>query len=261
MYLIAPEPHALRETDTVYQQSWNAAMIEKNHGRKIQTMFNRISPRYDFLNRLLSGGRDMRWRKQATRLLGDLRHKRALDLCCGSGDFLSILSHRYGDDIKLVGVDFASQMLELAARRVGREHNTPLLLCQADALALPFRNASLDAVTIGFGIRNIQDKFSALREIARVLAPGGKLAIVEPAVPRGASARLLFSVYFKWIMPLIGGAVSGDYAAYKYLNDSVIAFPEPAEFMALMQKAGFGDTRAIPRLFGVAMIYYGQKPA
>jgi demethylmenaquinone methyltransferase/2-methoxy-6-polyprenyl-1,4-benzoquinol methylase len=236
-------------------------MIEKNHGRRIQTMFNRISPRYDFLNRLLSGGRDMRWRKQAARLLGDLRHKKALDLCCGSGDFLSIFQHRYGDDIELYGVDFASQMLELAAKRLGRDKHTPLLLCQADALALPFRDASLDAVTIGFGIRNIKDKFSALREITRILLPGGRLAIVEPAVPRGTLAKLLFSFYFKWIMPLIGGAVSGDYAAYKYLNDSVMAFPEPAEFLALMQRAGLSDTRAIPRLFGVAMIYYGQKPA
>lgn len=236
-------------------------MIEKNHGRKIQTMFNRISPRYDFLNRLLSGGHDMRWRKQATDLLGDLRHKRALDLCCGSGDFLSIFSHRYGDDIDLFGVDFASQMLELAARRLGHDHHAPPLLCQADALALPFGSDSLDAVTIGFGIRNIQDKPSALREIARVLAPGGRLAIVEPAVPRRALARSLFGFYFKRVMPLIGGAISGDYGAYKYLNDSVMSFPSPEEFLDLMKQAGLGETRAIPRLFGVAMIYYGRKPA
>lgn len=236
-------------------------MIEKNHGRKVQTMFNRISPRYDFLNGLLSGGRDMRWRRQATNLLGDLRHKRALDLCCGSGDFLSIFLRRYGNDIELYGVDFASQMLGLAAKRLGHDHRTPPLLCQADALALPFGNDSLDAVTIGFGIRNIQDKPSALREIVRVLAPGGRLAIVEPAVPRRALVRWLFGLYFRRIMPLVGGAISGDYGAYKYLNDSVMAFPAPEEFVGLMDVAGFEDTRAIPRLFGVAMIYYGRKPA
>jgi demethylmenaquinone methyltransferase/2-methoxy-6-polyprenyl-1,4-benzoquinol methylase len=235
-------------------------MIEKNHGRKIQTMFNRISPRYDFLNRLLSGGRDVRWRKQAAGLLGNLRHKRVLDLCCGSGDFLSIFRHRFGGEVDLFGVDFASQMLELAARRfVGDEHAS-LLLCQADALALPFRDASIDAVTIGFGIRNIQDKPSALREIARVLAPGGGLAIVEPAVPRRALPRSLFGFYFKRIMPLIGGAISGDYEAYKYLNDSVMAFPEPDAFIALMNEAGLKKTCAVPRLFGVAMIYFGRKP-
>jgi len=222
-------------------------------------MFNRISPRYDFLNRLLSGGHDMRWRRQATDLLGDLRHKRALDLCCGSGDFLSILRRRYGDDIDLYGVDFASQMLGLAARRLGRDTHSSLLLCQADALALPFGDDSLDAVTIGFGIRNIQDKPSALSEIARVLAPGGHLAIVEPAVPRRALARSLFGFYFKRVMPLIGGAISGDYDAYKYLNDSVMAFPEPEEFLSLMKQAGLNETRAIPRLFSAAMIYYGLK--
>jgi demethylmenaquinone methyltransferase/2-methoxy-6-polyprenyl-1,4-benzoquinol methylase len=237
------------------------AMIEKNHGRKIQTMFNRISPRYDFLNRLLSGGHDMRWRKQAADLLGDLRHKRALDLCCGSGDFLSIFRRRYGEEINLYGVDFASQMLGLAANRLDRDGQAPLLLCQADALALPFTSGSLDAVTIGFGIRNIQDKPSALREITRVLAPNGRLAIIEPAVPRQALARSLFGFYFKRVMPLVGGAISGDYDAYKYLNDSVVAFPEPDEFLELMKEAGLIDTRAVPRLFGVAMIYYGRKPA
>ncbi len=222
-------------------------------------MFNRISPRYDFLNRLLSGGHDMRWRRQAINLLGDMRAKRALDLCCGSGDFLSIFRRRYGDDIELYGVDFASQMLELAAKRLGRNSHAPLLLCQADALKLPFSDASVDAVTIGFGIRNIRDKLTALREIARVLSPGGRLAIIEPAIPRRALARSLFGFYFKRIMPLIGGAISGDYNAYKYLNDSVMAFPEPEAFLDLMTQAGLDDTRAIPRLFGTAMIYYARK--
>jgi len=236
-------------------------MMEKNHGKKIQTMFNRISPRYDFLNRLLSGGNDMRWRRQATALLGDLRHKRALDLCCGSGDFLTIFRRQYGDDIDLYGIDFAAQMLDLAAKRFGRDNSAPLLLCQADALVLPFRDATVDAVTIGFGIRNIQDKPSALREIVRILVPGGRLAIIEPAIPPKKLVRWLFEFYFKRIMPLIGGAVSGDYRAYKYLNDSVMAFPEPAEFVDLMEQAGLSETQAMPRLFGTAMIYYGQKPA
>lgn len=229
------------------------------HGKKIQTMFDRISPRYDLLNRLLSGGSDMRWRRRAVALLGNLAGHAALDLCCGSGDFLLIFRRRHGDTVRLYGADFAANMLRVARLRLDAATPGRLSLVQADALALPYADASMAAVTIGFGIRNIVDKETALTEILRVLAPGGRLAIIEPAIPENRLVAALFKFYFGRVMPFIGGLISGDAAAYRYLNDSVAAFPAPDVFCDLMRRAGFGAVDAIPQTFGTAMIYFGEK--
>jgi len=246
-------------------------MTNNRDGAAIQTMFDRISPRYDLLNRILSFGVDLRWRSQAVALLGDLHGKTVLDLCCGPGDFVAILQKRYKREITIIGADFARRMLGIAQKRFLPDGGSPLqgssplhrgsppLFCQADALSLPLADSSVDAVTIGFGIRNIADKPAALREIIRVLRPGGRLAIVEPALPGNRLLRFVFTFYFKNIMPLIGGIISGDQAAYKYLHDSVATFPRPDEFVAMIQAAGFADAKAIPQTFSSAMIYYGEK--
>jgi len=222
-------------------------------------MFNRISPRYDLLNRLLSAGQDMRWRRQAVELLGDLSGKIALDLCCGTGDFIRILLEKYGGHIKVFGADFSPDMLNPAKSRLNPKNNSNLVLCQADALHLPFTDKSIDAVTIGFGIRNIADRLSALKEIHRVLKPHGRLVMIEPAMPENPIVSLAFSFYFRFIMPIIGGIISGDRKAYKYLNDSVEDFPSPDDFMALIREAGFGHVKAFPHTLGMAMIYFGEK--
>ena len=222
-------------------------------------MFNRITPRYDLLNRLLSAGQDIRWRKRAVRLLGDLKGGTVLDLCCGSGDFIRLFRKKYGDGIQIYGVDFAEKMLLEANQQITIKSSDQIILCQADALSLPFSDGTVDAVTIGFGIRNIVDRLAALKEITRVLKPGGELAIIEPAFPKNFLIRWPYKFYFKFIMPLIGGIISGDYEAYKYLNDSAEAFPEPEQFVKLMREAGFHDAKALPQTFGTAMIYWGRK--
>lgn len=231
-----------------------------DHGEQLRAMFDRISRRYDLLNRLLSAGHDMRWRRRAARLLGDLSGKTVLDVCCGTGDFLRILRDRYGSNIRLCGADFTHGMLRLADSRLSANHRTAPFLCRADARSLPFADDAADAVTVGFGIRNIVEKDAALRDIFRVLAPGGRLVIVEPSIPQNPLAAALFLFYFKRVMPRIGGLVSGDYTAYKYLNDSVAAFPSPDQFLAHLAAAGFVHVTAYPQLFGTAMIYYGEKP-
>ena len=221
-------------------------------------MFDRISPRYDLLNRILSAGLDIRWRRRAVDLLGDLHGRTVLDLCCGSGDFMAIMHHKYGSDVKLIGIDFARRMLDVAVRRLAAVKSN-LILCQGDALALPCRDGTVDAVTIGFGIRNIADKAAALSEILRILCPGGRLVIVEPAIPKNRLWRLLFSFYFGAVMPMVGGIISGDRGAYRYLHDSVATFPDPDEFVALMQAAGFARASAIPQTLSTAMIYFAEK--
>jgi len=235
-------------------------MEEKGHGRKIESMFDRISPRYDLLNRLISFGRDMRWRRRGVDLIGDIAGGTALDVCCGSGDFIDIFHRRYAGRVRICGIDFAADMLDIARRRFAGRPDIDLLLCRADALCLPVEDDSADAVTIGFGIRNILDRLAALRECRRALKPGGRIIMIEPSRPENRLVRAGFSLYFKYISPLIGGLLSGDRSAYRYLHDSFAAFPRPDEFLGLMAEAGFTSVKAIPQTLGTAMIYYGVKP-
>jgi demethylmenaquinone methyltransferase/2-methoxy-6-polyprenyl-1,4-benzoquinol methylase len=237
----------------------NDNITEKRRTKKIRAMFNRISHQYDLLNRLLSAGQDMRWRRRAVELLGNLRDKTVLDLCCGTGDFAQIFLKKYGGCIRVFGADFAPDMLNPAKNRLGSKNNSNLILCQADALHIPLADESIDAVTVGFGIRNIADRLSALKEILRVLRPDGKLAIIEPAIPKNPVIGLPFSFYFRFVMPIIGGIVSGDYNAYRYLNNSVEDFPSPDDFLALMKEAGFSKAKAFPQTLGMVMIYLGEK--
>lgn len=234
-------------------------MTETAHSRTIRVMFDRISPRYDLLNRILSLGLDLKWRHRAVTMLGNLRGKTALDLCCGSGDFIAILLKRYRSDVTVIGVDFARRMLDIARRRFAAADSSRYILCQGDALALPCRDGAVDAVTLGFGIRNIADKPTALKEIHRVLRPGGRLAIIEPSIPKHRLWRALFSFYFGKVMPFVGGIISGDRGAYRYLHDSVAAFPDPDDFVAMMRSAGFVNAAAIPQTFSTAMIYFAEK--
>ncbi len=229
------------------------------HGQNIESMFDRISPRYDLLNRVLSGGSDIRWRRKAVALLGNLQGKTALDLCCGSGDFLQILDKKNKSNVMLIGSDFADKMLRIAAKRLSISQKSTIGLCRADAQYIPLTDKSVNAVTIGFGIRNVTDKAKSLSEIYRVLAPGGRLVIIEPSIPRSKLIALFFSLYFGKIMPFIGGLISGDYQAYKYLNDSVEAFPAPEIFCGMLSDAGFLKVKSHPQLLGTAMIYFAQK--
>jgi demethylmenaquinone methyltransferase/2-methoxy-6-polyprenyl-1,4-benzoquinol methylase len=234
-------------------------IMDERQGDKVQAMFNRISPRYDLLNRIISGGRDLGWRKQAVELLGDLRGRSALDLCCGSGDFLKILRDKYGSDISLIGIDFAAQMLDLARDRFEPIKDGRLLLSRADAMSLPLIDSSIDAVTIGFGIRNVADREAALTEILRVLKPGGRLVMIEPASPPNRTVRRLFLFYFKYVSPFIGGIISGDRSAYRYLHDSFVTFPHPDEFTGLMKGVGYTSVLTYPQFGGTAIIYFGEK--
>lgn len=233
--------------------------MDNKNAVKIQSMFDRISPRYDLLNRIISAGQDLKWRKRAVDLLGNLGSGAALDLCCGSGDFLHILLKKFGPDIDLYGLDFTPGMLDLARKRFRRQENLRLILSRADAMSLPLADDSVRAITIGFGIRNVADRDVALRETYRVLAAGGRLVIIEPATPPNALIRFLFSGYFKYISPLVGGLISGDRSAYRYLHDSYSDFPSPEKFLGQIKTAGYKLVRAYPQTMGTAIIYLGEK--
>jgi len=215
----------------------------------IAEMFDGIAPTYDALNRVLSLGIDRRWRRRAVAALGPLDGKWILDVCAGTLD-LSRLCEREG--AKVVSVDFARAMLERGRGKLRRAR----LVC-ADALRMPFLDGSFDGALCGFGLRNLPDPAAGLREMRRVLAPGARLAVLDFFRPAGA-ARVIQSLYNRRFVPLVGGALSGDRAAYDYLAQSIERFASVEEAEAMMRAAGFLNTRSNLLTFGVAALLVGE---
>jgi len=220
-------------------------------------MFSEIAPRYDLLNRLLSFGADLRWRRRAVALALEKAPRRILDLATGTGDLALLLKER-APWAEVVGVDFAPPMLEIA-RKKAASRGLEVAFLEADALALPFPEGAFDAVTLAFGFRNFADHEKALRELYRVLAPGGRLVLLEFPPPPGGAFGLVYRVYFRRVLPLLGGLLSGNFGAYRYLPESVEAFPAPEALKALMERAGFSVAYEL-LTFGVAAIHVGDKP-
>jgi demethylmenaquinone methyltransferase/2-methoxy-6-polyprenyl-1,4-benzoquinol methylase len=223
-------------------------------------MFDRIAPRYDLLNRLLSAGIDRRWRQQCIDYLGLAIPSRVLDVCTGTGDLLLEFMRRDREHTG-VGLDLSSAMLSIGARKIARGgYAGRAWLTSGDAQALPFPDLSFDGAFIGFGIRNVGDPGAALRELRRVLRPGAPLIILEFAMPRGVLGSL-YRLYFGRMLPWVGGVVSGNASAYRYLPDSVERFPTPEEFGRLMEGAGFTSVRRRSLTGGIAFLHRAMRPA
>lgn len=223
-------------------------------------MFDRIAPTYDLLNRLLSLGRDQPWRRRAARLLDDREARRVADLATGTGDLLLVLLERRPHVVKAVGLDLSERMLDVfreKLRRGGLADRVELVL--GDASATPFPDGAFDAVTMAFGIRNTSDTGAALKEIHRILRPGGTSLILEFSLPRSSVIRWAYLKYLRLAVPLIGALVSRDRYAYRYLNESIERFCRAEDLRALLAQTGFRDILAIPLTFGVASIYRGTK--
>lgn len=227
---------------------------------RIAGMFDAIAPRYDLLNRLLSAGIDRRWRARAIRSLELTGRETVIDVCTGTADVALEAVRQPGGARQVLGIDLAAAMLALgrskiaAAREAGR-----IALVRADATRLPARDGSADAATVAFGIRNVEHPEAACRELARVLRPGGRLAILEFAMPRVPAVRTLYVWYFTRILPLVGRLVSGHRAAYAYLPASVGAFLSPREFAALLERSGFREVRAAPLTLGIVYLYTARR--
>lgn len=225
---------------------------------RIADMFDAIAPRYDLLNRLLSAGIDRRWRDRAIRSLKLTGREKVLDVCTGTAD---VALHARGHGAaRVVGVDFAGVMLAQGLRKIRAAGATAeVLLVRGDATHLPIRGGSVDAVTVAFGIRNVQRPEAACVEMARVLRRGGRLAIVEFSVPRIPGISACYAWYFSRVLPLVGRLVSGHTAAYSYLPESVGTFPPPPTFMATLRAAGFSDVHGQPLTLGIAYLYTARK--
>jgi demethylmenaquinone methyltransferase/2-methoxy-6-polyprenyl-1,4-benzoquinol methylase len=243
---------------------------EREASARVREMFSRIAPRYDFLNHALSFSLDRVWRRRTARKFRRILRRtdaRVLDLCCGTGDLTFALErvrvHELRDSgahrFPLIGSDFAQPMLD-RARRKAAERSRSTVFTTADALHLPFADASFDLVTSAFGFRNLVNYERGLREIARVLKPGGEVGILEFSEPGAGPIAGLFRFYFRKVLPHVGSAISGNSEAYTYLPGSVAMFPVPKEITALMQRVGFTSVHAASWNFRSVVLHTARLP-
>lgn len=228
---------------------------------QVRSMFSRIAGTYDGLNRGLSMGIDQRWRRRVVRAAGDLRGARVLDLCCGTGD-LSWLFARSGAQV--VGADFTMEMVQRAPAKAPAETSADqggVTFVQGDAQALPAPDGTFDVASVAFGIRNVLDPERCLQEMKRVLRPGGKALVLEFPPPGRSPVAQGFKLYFKHVLPRIGGLVSGDRDAYRYLPRTVLAWPKPEAFADSMRTVGFEDVGFETMTGGIACLHWGTRPA
>jgi len=246
---------------------------EREAAAHVRDMFGQIAPRYDFLNHLLSLSLDRVWRRRTARRFAHILRRpeaRAIDICCGTGDLAFALVRERKRALRsgaandaaqaqpVIGSDFVEPMVERARDKARSAGHSAVFAC-ADALRLPFADASADLVTTAFGFRNLANYEDGLREIARVLRPGGEVGILEFTEPGAGPLAGVFRFYFRRILPLVGGAISGNREAYRYLPGSVAKFPAARELAALMERCGFCDVRFRSWNFGSVALHTARR--
>lgn len=234
---------------------------DKSTGKREQVaeMFDNISPKYDLLNRVLSGGIDLYWRKKAISLLKKENPQLILDIATGTGD-LAIEAVRQLNPEKVIGVDISAGMLKYGVekmKKLGLEQKIELRM--GDSEKLLFDDNTFDAVIVSFGVRNFENLLKGLTDMQRVTRPGGTCVVVEFSKPRKTPFKQLYGFYSATILPFIGRLISKDTSAYDYLPESVQAFPDGEDFLQIFQQAGFKETVCIPLTFGVCSVYVGKK--
>lgn len=232
------------------------APVDKSNER-VRRMFGEISPRYDLLNHLLSGGTDIYWRWRTVRIISPEGDAPILDICSGTGDLAIAYWKRARGPV--VGADFTHGMLRIANSKRPRG-DRPLVFVEADAQRLPFADDAFQIVSVAFGLRNVADTMQGLREMTRVCRPGGRVAVLEFSMPTNPLFGAVYRFYFRRILPRIGQLLARNrQAAYEYLPQSVSQFPQGDELAAMMASCGLEDVRYKPLTFGVATLYWGRK--
>lgn len=230
-----------------------------DRNRNIGEMFSRIAPRYDFLNRLLSFGRDRQWRRRAVAGIGPGRGGRHLDVATGTADVALEILRQRGAETFVVGTDISMEMMRIGREkslRAGRGKRTAFV--RAPGEALPFPDGVFDSASVAFGIRNVVDRSLGLSEMCRVVRPGGRVVVLEFSRPEGALFGALYRLYFARVLPRIGGLFSRR-SAYAYLPQSVEEFPSPASFAEMMRAAGCAAVDYRPLTFGIVTLYIGMR--
>jgi demethylmenaquinone methyltransferase/2-methoxy-6-polyprenyl-1,4-benzoquinol methylase len=229
---------------------------------RIRGMFAAIARTYDPLNHLLSFNQDRGWRRFTVDAVGARAGDRVLDVCTGTADLAIELARRVGPSGSVVGTDFCEEMVRLGVPKTGGAAAAPVALGVADTLRLPFKDGSFRGVTVGFGIRNVADLRGGIREMARVTAPGGRIAILECTQPSNPLFRFVYYVYFLLLLPIVGNLVSGGKRnAYSYLPRSVLQFPDRERLRRILEECGLVDVRVHARSFGIVAVHVGTKAA
>ncbi|MBX7213969.1 MAG: ubiquinone/menaquinone biosynthesis methyltransferase [Thermoflexales bacterium] len=227
--------------------------------RRVQTMFGRITRRYDLMNFVMTGGRDQAWRRIAAAELALPSNALCLDLATGTADLALAVRARFPDS-RVVGADFSETILRAGVAKAARKAVGGVTFAVGDALSLSFPDATFDGLVSGFLLRNVVDLRRCLRELMRVCKPGSRVVSMEITHPQTPVFRSLFALYFNHIMPVIGGVISGDYNAYKYLPTSLAAFPAAEPLKAIMQEVGFREVRYRLLGLGSMAVHVGIVP-
>ena len=233
---------------------------KREQAQRVREMFATIATRYDLLNHLLSGNIDRRWRRLVVKkVVANLpvSNARVLDVACGTGDLsLALVA---GAQAQVVGLDFCRPMLNIAAAK-SSQRGLAIPFVEGDALRLPFHDQSFDGASIAFGLRNLASVEGGLRELLRILRPGGTVAVLEFSKPQTPILRTFFRVYFTKLLPLFGGLISGSKSAYEYLPDSVLRFPDQTSLAAMMEEIGFTEVTFQNLTGGIAALHLGRRP-
>ncbi|MFC4263378.1 bifunctional demethylmenaquinone methyltransferase/2-methoxy-6-polyprenyl-1,4-benzoquinol methylase UbiE [Ferruginibacter yonginensis] len=232
---------------------------EESKKNQVANMFDSIAHRYDFLNRFLSAGIDVRWRKQAISYLKDIHPQKILDVATGTAD-VALMTEKILKPANIIGIDISDGMLDIGRKKIEAAGvQTVIQLYNGDSAAIQYSDNSFDAVTVAFGVRNFQQLEKGLSEIRRVLRPGGKLVVLEFSRPKTPLVKGFYNFYMKAISPNIGKLFSKNKEAYKYLDESIQKFPEGKDFLNILEKVGFTQTINKPLSLGICSIYCGTK--
>ncbi len=232
---------------------------ELSKKQQVAVMFDKIAFRYDFLNRFLSAGIDVSWRKKAIKQLKALQPQYILDVATGTGD-VALLAEKMLHPVKITGIDISEGMLDIGRKKVqklGLQNKIELL--QGDSETISFADDSFDAITVAFGVRNFQNLEKGLTEMLRVLKPGGKLVVLEFSRPKQFIFKTIYNLYMKTIAPGFGKLIAKNKDAYQYLNDSVQRFPEGTDFIEILNKTGYKLTNYKTLTVGICSVYWGSK--
>lgn len=227
----------------------------------VQNLFNKLAPTYDRMNNIISLGTHRYWRQQTTKMLPLFQGAQVLDDCCGTGDWTIATAEQVGPTGHVTGIDFSPEMLKVARQKIAKKHlENRIHLLQGDALALPFADNSFDFVTIGFGLRNVTDRNQALREIHRVLKPGGILGCLETSQPTLPIIHFGWQLYFRYLVPLFGKVFVNEYREYRYLQTTTQNFMNYQQLADRFRQSGFKDVHYRRFNLGAAAAHFGTKP-
>lgn len=237
-----------------------STITQTEHIKIVKEIFSTITKRYDFLNHFLSMRRDVAWRRFAVKKMRFSQTRRLLDVACGTADIALIAATKY-PEINVTGLDFVQTMLETGQRKIGKKGlSARIKLVRGDAVSLPFDDGTFDITSIAFGIRNIPDRISALKEMLRVTVPGGQIIVLEMTFSRNSIFRKLYHTYLNRILPNLAKRFSVNAGAYFYLADSIMNFPAPDEFAQLMEEIGFEQVKKYRLTMGITYLHTGIKP-